>query len=196
MNARQVLICGAVLTVLTLLSIFAVDGPVARWIAPSADANRAFVNPFMNAVEIAFGFPLSKWATGLAILLVAAILFAFRRHRVLARLLLFVAATELITRLIAGVLKNVFLRARPAEPLAGRFFLEDGSSFPSGHAAHFWALFFALALAFPRLRVPALILAVLVSICRVVVNDHFVGDVLGSATIAAFVAVAFARLRI
>lgn len=188
------LITGAVLTALTLLAIFLLDAPLAAWIAPSAAANHAVANPFMNVVEFAFGFPLSKWATGLAILLAGLVLFPFRRR--VARLLLFVAATELIGRLLAGVLKNVFLRARPSEPLAGQFFVDGGSAFPSGHAAHFWALFFALAVAFPRLRIPALILAVLVSIARVVVNDHFAGDVLGSAAIAAFVCYACARIML
>jgi membrane-associated phospholipid phosphatase len=193
MNARQLLLSGAVLTLLTLLAIFTGDVPLAMAIAPSARANHAVANPFMTAVEYAFLFPLSKWATGFALLLASAVFFALRRG-VTARLLLFVAATELVSRLLAGVLKNVFLRARPYETNAGTFFVDGGSAFPSGHAAHFWALFFALAVAFPRLRIPALILAVLVSIARVMVNDHFAGDVLGSAAIAAFVGAALIRV--
>jgi undecaprenyl-diphosphatase len=188
------LICGAVLTLFTLLSIFLIDGPVAAAVAPSVRANRAFVNPFIDALEIAFGFPVSKFLTGFLIVIAGAALFAFRRP--LARLLLYVGVAHLVTRLIAGVLKNVFLRARPFDPHPGRFFVEDGSSFPSGHAAHFWALFFALALAFPRLRIPALILAVLVSLSRIIVNDHFVGDVLGSAAIAAFVCCGLGRMML
>jgi membrane-associated phospholipid phosphatase len=88
-------------------------------------------------------------------------------------------------------LKNVFLRTRPFQG-EDKFFVEGGSSFPSGHAAHFWGLFFAIAIAFPRLRIPFLILAIFVSIARVVVNDHYVGDVIGSAAIAALVAYALA----
>ena len=187
-------ICSAVLTLLTLLSIFLLDAPVAAAVAPSVKANHALVDPFVTVLEYAFGFPLSKFLTGFVLIVAGGALFAFRRP--LARLLLYVGVAHLVSRLIAGVLKNVFLRARPGEPLSGQFFLEDGSSFPSGHAAHFWALFFALALAFPRLRIPALILAVLVSASRVLVNDHFVGDVLGSAAISAFVCWGLGRMML
>jgi undecaprenyl-diphosphatase len=183
--------CGAALTLLALLSIFLIDAPLARAIAPFVDANRAFADPFVTVLEYAFGFPVSKFLTGFVLVVAGAALFAFRRP--LARLLLYVGVAHLVSRLIAGVLKNVFLRARPYDANAGAFFVDNGSSFPSGHAAHFWALFFALALAFPRLRIPALILALLVSVSRVMVNDHFVGDVLGSAAICAFVCAALAR---
>jgi len=186
---------GAALTLLTLLSIFLIDAPLARAIAPSVDANRTFVDPFVTVLEYAFGFPVSKFLTGFVLVVAGAALFAFRR-RPLARLLLYVGVAHLVSRLLAGVLKNVFLRARPYEANAGAFFADNGSAFPSGHAAHFWALFFALALAFPRLRIPALILALLVSASRVLVNDHFVGDVLGSAAICAFVCAALARFMV
>jgi membrane-associated phospholipid phosphatase len=182
--------------VFTGLAIYVLDGRVARWLQPVAAENRAVLGPFVSAVEFAFAFPVSKFATGLAIVVASLVLFALARRRV-GWLLLFVGATHLTARLTAGVLKNVFLRARPAEGLAGgewhdRFFIEGGSSFPSGHAVHFWALFFALAFAFPRLRVPALVLAVCVSIARVAVNDHYVSDVLASVSIAAFVACGYA----
>ena len=185
-------ISGAAFFLLTLLSIFLIDTPVATALAPSVDANRALTDPFITFLEYAFGFPVSKFLTGFVIVLAGAALFAFRRP--LARLLLYVGVAEILSRLIAGVLKNVFLRARPYQSFEGAFFVENGSAFPSGHAAHFWALFFALALAFPRLRIPALILAVLVSAARVMVNDHFIGDVLGSAAISAFVCAGLARL--
>lgn len=181
-------ICAAVLTLLTLLSIFLVDAPVAAAVAPFVQGNHAFVDPFVTVLEYAFGFPVSKFLTGFVLVVAGCTLFAFRRP--LARLLLYVGVAHLVSRLIAGVLKNVFLRARPPD---GTFFVENGSSFPSGHAAHFWALFFALALAFPRLRIPALILALLVSTSRILVNDHFVGDVLASAAISAIVCAVLAR---
>ena len=175
--------------------MFTFDEPLARLVS-SIDA-RPFVNPPMTAIEYAFGFPVSKWLTGFAILLIAIALFFVKRHRPLAWLVLFAALSQLTTRLIAGVLKNVFERTRPYEGLPDRWFTDGGSAFPSGHAAHFWGLFFALAIVFPRLRIPLVVLAILVSVSRVVVNDHFAGDVLGSAAIAAVVtagwAVAFRR---
>jgi membrane-associated phospholipid phosphatase len=193
MTERQVCIAGVVFALLSLLSIFAVDAPVAAMMKPNVADARAIVNPFVNAVEVVFGFPLSKFATGFFILAAGLVMFAFAKHRPIAWLLTFVGVAHLLARLIAGVLKNVFLRMRPYEGSA-EFFVDGGSSFPSGHAAHFWALFFAFAFAFPRLRWPALVLAVLVSLSRVVVNDHYVSDVLASAAICAFVVLGVRRL--
>lgn len=192
MTPRRLLIWGLVFTGLTLMAILFIDAAAAATLQPAAARARSVVNPFMTAIEFLFAFPLSKFATGMLIVLASLALFPFRRRRALAWLLFFTGLTHLTARLIAGVLKNVFLRARPGEALPGQFFVEGGSSFPSGHAAHFWALFFALAVAFPRLRVPALILALLVSASRVVVNDHFVSDVLASGAIAAFVTAGYA----
>ena len=171
-----------VLCALTLLCL-PFDGPIARSL--DASAIRPYVNPPMTAIEYAFGFPVSKWLTGFVLLLVAAALFVVARWRPAAWLVLFVALSQLTTRLIAGVLKNVFERNRPFQPPG--WFVDGGSSFPSGHAAHFWGLFFGLAIAFPRTRIPALVLAVFVSLSRVLVNDHYLSDVVASAAIAALV---------
>lgn len=191
MTARSVLISGLVLLGVTAVAIFTVDGALAALVQPYAAANRNLLNPIVTVLEIAFGFPISKFATGMVLILAALLLFASKRLRGVARPLLFVGVTHLTARLLAGVLKNVFLRARPPE--GGRFFVEEGSSFPSGHAVHFWALFFALAIAFPKLRIPALALALFVSVARVAVNDHYASDVVASAAIAALVSYAFAR---
>lgn len=196
---RFVLISAIALTAVTIAAIFFVDGPVATWIRPNAASHAKVAGPFVGSLEIIFGFPLSKFATGAVILLCSAAAFLSPRFRGVARLLLFAGSHHLATRLVAGVLKNVFLRTRPDDAFAGggwqdRFFVEGGSSFPSGHAAHFWALYFAAVLVFPKLRITALMLAVAVSIARVAVNDHYVSDVLASAAIAAWLAVVCALL--
>lgn len=188
MTKRNVLLSGVVLAALTAIAVFLVDLPVSRF-ARSFDG-RSVAGPFTSAIEFVFAFELSKFATGAAIVLAGVVLFAWRRN--VAMLLLYVGLAQLTTRLIAGVLKNVFLRQRPLQGDA--WFAGGGSSFPSGHAAHFWGLFFAIAIAFPKLRIPALVLAILVSIARVAVNDHYVADVAGSAAIAAFVAWAWTPL--
>lgn len=54
-----------------------------------------------------------------------------------------------------------------------------------------FVLYLAIA---PKLRVPAFLLALLVSVTRVAVNDHYVSDVCASAAIAAFVSCAYATL--
>ncbi len=194
MSVRAVLTTGLVLAVLAAVAIFTLDAPLAALLQPHVASNRNLFNPLVTVLEIAFGFPVSKFLTGAVLTLAALVLFAWKRFRGLARPLLFLGVTHLTARLIAGVLKNVFLRARPAE--GGAFFVDGGSSFPSGHAVHFWALFFALAIAFPRLRIPALVLALFVSAARVGVNDHYASDVVASAAIAALVSYAFAWLAL
>lgn len=191
---RRVLLWSAALAILTLLSIFLIDRPLSRAIAPHEPAMEAATGPVISALELIFGFEISKFLTGAVILVASLVLFAFARYRPIARILLFVAAAQLTTRLVAGVLKNVFLRSRPFETYTG--FFSDGSSFPSGHAAHFWPFFFAAIIAFPRGRIPLLILALFVSASRVLVNDHFLGDVLASGAIAAIITYGYARTPI
>ena len=154
----------------------------------------------MDAIETITGFAISKFFLGGVIVVAALALMPLRRSRSTGWLLLLTGASQLTTRLLAGVLKNVFERPRPFEAVAsgewhGAFFTH-GSSFPSGHAAHFWPLFFAAAVAFPRWRWPLLVLAVFVSAARVAVNDHYLADVLASAAIAALVTAAYARVLV
>jgi membrane-associated phospholipid phosphatase len=125
-----------------------------------------------------------------------ALLFIAKSTRPAAWMLLFIATTHLVTRVTAGTLKNVFTRLRPFEVIeAGNwdwnFFGERGSSFPSGHSAHFWGLFFPLAFLFPRYRWPLLLIPLFISVARVGVNDHWTSDVIASIAIAAILTLAF-----
>jgi membrane-associated phospholipid phosphatase len=191
MTIRRLMLWGALFAVFAALAVYTIDGVVAASLQSSAARNRSLVNPVVTVLEYLFAFPLSKFATGFAIVAASLVAFSMRKYRGLARLLLFVGVAHLTARLTAGVLKNVFLRTRPEDALVtgqwrDQFFVDGGSAFPSGHAAHFWALFFAFAVAFPSLRIPALVVAIYVSLARIVVNDHYVSDVLASAAIAAF----------
>ncbi len=197
MTPRQVLYAALALTLLAAVCVFTVDGPAAMAARDlSRDLQRA-VGSFTTAVEIAFAFPIGKFLIGL-LLVVAGGVLAMMRKRV-GWLLLFVGASHVTARFIAGVLKTVFARIRPYEAITASgwnddWFAEVGNAFPSGHAAHFWGFFFPLAMLFPRWRIPLVILPVLVSASRVMVSDHYVADVVGSAAIAAFVTLGFSRL--
>ena len=104
----------------------------------------------------------------------------------------------------AGILvqipKYVFGRARPY------LFWETGdrglhwftggadfTSFPSGHATTAAALAFALMPFFPRARLPLALYAALVAISRMVLEKHYMSDVLGGAFIASLVAFYLAK---
>lgn len=84
--------------------------------------------------------------------------------------------------------KFVFGRCRPAllfdKGLYGfTWFSEDylRNSFPSGHTTRIFALAVSLSLLVRRAALPALLLAVLVGICRVLALKHFASDVLAGA---------------
>lgn len=111
--------------------------------------------------------------------------------------LLFVGLSQVTARFAADVLKPLLSRLRPYEALGSdgwhdTWFAAVGNSFPSGHAVHFWSLFFAVAVLFPRYTVPLAILPVLVSVARIAVNDHYLSDVIASVALAAFVTLAYA----
>jgi undecaprenyl-diphosphatase len=67
------------------------------------------------------------------------------------------------------------------------------ASFPSGHTTRIMSCAMALALIFPRLRVPILILGVIVSFGRIAVGAHYPSDVLGGIALGALVSWLFAR---
>jgi undecaprenyl-diphosphatase len=83
-------------------------------------------------------------------------------------------------------------RARPAafdvDPLA--WFPSDRFSFPSGHALNAFAMGSVIALAFPLLAVPVLIVAVSVAASRVVLGLHWLSDVLAGAFVGAVIGTA------
>jgi membrane-associated phospholipid phosphatase len=197
MPMKRVLIWGVVLAVLAVAGVLLLDRPLAMAIHDSGTPGASFLRAATGVIETATGFAISKWLMGGVTLVAGLIWLAVRKDRLAGWILVFTGASQLTTRLIAGVLKNVFSRPRPFEALASGghdAFFSGGSSFPSGHAAHFWPLVFAAAIAFPRFRWPLLILALPVSCARVAINDHYLSDVAASAAIAAFVTCGYAAL--
>jgi membrane-associated phospholipid phosphatase len=79
-----------------------------------------------------------------------------------------------------ALVKEITDRARP--PLAEASIqplvpLPESTSFPSGHAATAFAAATAVALVYPRLRAPVLLIAALVALSRVYLGVHFWSDV-------------------
>ena len=202
MNRRQLLLFFLIAVAVTFLSIFLLDQPVAAFAQRAGGRQSPVLQQGTNWLEIASGFSIpriGRYFLAYLCLGAAAILFIARSTRHLAWIFLFVGSTHLVARLVAGVLKNVFNRLRPFEVIqAGNwdshFFGDHGSSFPSGHSAHFWSLFFPLAFLFPRYRWPLLIIPLFISVARVGVNDHWSSDVIASSAIAALVTLGFISL--
>jgi undecaprenyl-diphosphatase len=86
-------------------------------------------------------------------------------------------------RLIVEAMKWGFDRGRP--DVAGRHVAVHSMAFPSGHSANAMAVWLAIALlaTSPRLRVPAVALALAVAVvtglCRLILQVHWPSDVAG-----------------
>lgn len=196
MNKRQIAYSFLVALVLTLLSIFFLDQTTAAFVQKTGGRESVLLQQGTHWLEVASGFPISRYFLAWLMLGAGALLFISKSTRPVAWILLFIATVHLVTRVTAGTLKNVFNRLRPFEVIeAGNwdwnFFGERGSAFPSGHSAHFWSLFFPLAFLFPRYRWPLLVIPVFISVARVGVNDHWCSDVIASIAIAALLTLAF-----
>jgi membrane-associated phospholipid phosphatase len=99
---------------------------------------------------------------------------------------LFVAITA--PSLFVTVIKRVIGRARPfvgelADPFHYAPFVwrADFASMPSGHATPAFAVAAAVAALWPRLRAPMLIYALVIAVSRVVLDAHYVSDVITGA---------------
>jgi membrane-associated phospholipid phosphatase len=192
MNRRQLLFSFLVALALTFLCIFFLDQPVAAMVQRVGGRQSVVLREGTRWLEIASGFEITRFFLSYLLLAAGALLFIARSTRPAAWMLLFIGSTHIVTRLIAGILKNVFDRLRPFEVIQNgnwdsQFFTGHGSSFPSGHSAQFWGLFFPLAFLFPRFRLPLLIIPIFITIARVGVNDHWCSDVIASAGIAALI---------
>lgn len=106
-------------------------------------------------------------------------------------------AMSMVFNLVATnvVLKNLFARTRPYVVVDGLHRIIEAQSdfsFPSGHTACSFAGAVVIFLRCPRkVGIPAMVLAVLISLSRLYVGVHFPTDVLGGAlvgTIAALLA--------
>lgn len=118
----------------------------------------------------------------------------------LARCAMLVVATMAIGGLITLVLKKVVARARPEVLIEQGYYglvepLTKGgayNSFPSSHTLTAFGVAAAIGEIAPRWRVPALLVATLVAVSRLINRAHFLTDVLAAAAIAIFVAHALA----
>jgi membrane-associated phospholipid phosphatase len=199
MNRRQLLYAFFVAVTLTLLGVFFFDRPIAAFVQRAGGRQSPILLEGTHWLEIASGFEIGRFFLSYLLLGLGALLFLGRSTLPAAWIFLFIGTSHFVTRLTAGVLKNVFDRLRPFEVIqAGnwdwQFFGGHGSAFPSGHSAQFWGLFFPLAFLFPRFRYPLLIVPVFITVARIGVNDHWFSDVIASAGLAALSTLIFVRL--
>jgi undecaprenyl-diphosphatase len=146
-----------------------------------------WLNPLFEGLSYAGQF-------GLIWIVIALLLAVF--HRRWGPFALTVIAIALADASARG-LKALIDRPRPPvryakpEPLVET---PHDASFPSGHAATSFAAATMLSFAFPRLRLPLVLLAAAIAFSRVYVGVHYPLDVIGGAALGVVVAAVLAWL--
>ncbi|MBF9237795.1 phosphatase PAP2 family protein [Hymenobacter sp. BT683] len=187
MSLRQFLSFTALTLPACVLLIFFLDQPLALffyqyfgWAMPFFGALTAAADATHGALKMhVVGIPVIFLALGVAFVVGRYVL----RQRG-ATLFLVLLLTHEFSMVLARVLKGVVHRLRP-EVLFGTGYPGLGlwqpgphnDSFPSTHTAVYFSLFWPLAVAFPRWRVPLLALPVLIGVGRLVLGAHYLSDV-------------------
>ena len=187
------------------LLIFFFDQPLAHFFHRHTTALVPFFATLTAAADAAHEAIMTH-VLGLPIIFLVLILAYLIGRWVLkkpaATLFLVLLLTHEFSMVLARVLKGVIHRLRP-EVLFGPGYAgtglwatgEHNDSFPSYHTAIYWSLFFPLALAFPRWRVPLLVFPVLIGIGRLVLGMHYLSDVWFSVWIVVGLAYLFGLLN-
>ena len=152
------------------------DGDILLWI--QENLRSGFLTPVMKGLSF-LGDKGMIW-----ILLTLALLFVRRTRPLGARCALSMVIGLIVTNLI---IKNWAARIRPYELIPGLQCivpLAKDYSFPSGHATNSLACAWVLFRKTPKkYGVPALILAIMISLSRLYVGIHYPTDVLGGVVI-------------
>ena len=167
------------------------------WTAPFFATLTATADQIHEALMVhVLGLPIIFLALGLA--------FAIGRYGLKQRgatLFLVLLLTHEFSMVLANVLKGVVHRLRP-EVQFGAGYTGSGlwaegphnDSFPSYHTAVYFSLFWPLAVAFPRYRVPLLLLPGLIGLGRLVLGAHYLSDVWFSIWLVVALTFLFGRL--
>ncbi|HLP27379.1 MAG TPA: phosphatase PAP2 family protein [Candidatus Didemnitutus sp.] len=174
-------------------SMMWIDQPLAQWI--NAHQNSAMKSAGLFLEEIG----RSHWILGYCIVM---IIIAWRSMRSLAHKHLALFASVAISGIAANVIKVIACRPRP--PL----FIERGitewnflgfqmdyiwNSFPSGHATTGLAIAISGSYIYPRLRWLFWIVGLAIALGRVMLNAHYLSDMIAGGVIGAAVAIAAQR---
>jgi len=184
MNVRYIytVLSFLVTVMLVVVSYLFIDQPIA-----------AYCNTLNQSIVDTF-----QWITMLGVstgyLICFFILFFFfrfyKRQQDYAKRSLFLFLSIALSGIVSIIVKAIVGRFRPTmlfeENLYGVEFFRIGheyNSFPSGHAVTVFALAMALSFLFPKYRFLFFCYALIVSISRVIINAHYIGDILAGAYI-------------
>ena len=205
MSRRALFITAVVCALIALVSIFAFDQAIAMAVHNSGFENaaffvdgREFLDVFTGRGLVGSHVGLGQFLLGGVFIVVGAIWLAIRRTSYGARALIFTGAVQWVTIEAAWQIKDFFGRMRPYQLIEkddwSHIWFMGSNSFPSGHNAFFWGLFVPLMVAFPRWRIPLLIVPVFIGLARIDENYHFLSDVLASIALACLITLIAAEL--
>ncbi|MFY9288294.1 MAG: phosphatase PAP2 family protein [Alphaproteobacteria bacterium] len=179
----------------TLLILY-IDRPLSLFMRQMDVDHRGFVDFFRDITDFGKG----KWYMVPTALLVAACAFAIRLKSVKKKTReliyqigegsLFIFACVAISGIVTDLLKIIIGRSRPVlldreNVYAAQFFVFDSTwkSMPSGHTTTVIAAMCALFILLPRWRWVWLAVALILVASRVVVNAHYLSDVLAGSLV-------------
>ena len=205
MTPRQFLAFTAITLPACAVLILFLDQPLARFIHGHFGWAAPFFGALTDAADAAHDALLTHVVGLPLIFLVLGLAFAVGRYalkRPEATLFLVLLLTHEASMVAARVLKGAVHRLRP-EVQFGAGYAGSGlwatgphnDSFPSYHTAVYLSLFLPLAVAFPRWRVPLLVLPALIGIGRLVLGAHYLSDVWFSVWLVVGFTFLFGRLQ-
>ena len=183
---------------LITISIILVDRPLAIFINNHLTALEQPFRQILSGIEFLSDFPISRYLVAALVLITGLLLLIRDKTSQRAKFFFFIGATLASSRVVTGVLKIVFGRTRPYDFIEDQslsdFFCAGGNSFPSGHATNYFGFFLPLMVLFPRYKGALLVIPAFVALQRVVVNDHYLSDVLAGILIASLMTLLFQRV--
>ncbi|MDB4954317.1 MAG: Membrane-associated phospholipid phosphatase [Myxococcales bacterium] len=195
-RGRSLLVVSAIAAAITVLCIFSLDEPCARWLA-TREMFPGFWDRGVDVLEHLALIAPWKWAGVYVLTGGVVIALAVPYWRRAAPAWMFVALTHLLARNVMMWSKLAMGRLRPPEWIAhrgGTFFRDGGYSFPSGHVMLFASIALPIAVIWPRSRLAMFAIVGFVMIARVAVNAHFISDVTGGFALTAAITYLCARL--
>lgn len=120
-------------------------------------------------------------------LILSAIVFVllYQKNRILSNQTLYIFSIVAISGLLVDLIKIIVGRLRPdmlfehgMYGFVGHHMGSEFNSMPSGHSATVFALCVGLTLLYPRYKYPFIAIAVMVGASRVILNYHYLSDVL------------------
>jgi len=183
-----------ILIEMTLITF--VDQPLAEYLH-TVDSTHPFLIDIFRAYTDLGKSAWYLWPSGFAIILCAILvqtktlkLKIRKRTGQIGQKFFFLFMCVAVSGIVTDIIKPILGRARPVELVRDHFygfqpfsFQATFNSMPSGHATTAFALAFALIYLFPRGRVAFIALALVLALSRMMVNAHFLSDVIAGGVV-------------